>query len=102
VGKAPTTFPRPRFNADGSIQYPRRGIEPPPNINGYKRDPGDAWRFIKLWPECPRRAEHFNQKPCGAVQITPVCEHKEATTFRKVVSVQACEACPLRALLVQK
>lgn len=89
---------RPRFNADGSIVYPIKGTEPPPNIQGYKRDPGNAWRFIKLWPECLQRQEEFSEKSCGAIQIVPICVHKEGAFFRKVVTHQICEACPLRQL----
>ena len=44
-------FTRPIFEPDGAITYPKReeDWEPPKDINGYVRDPNNAWRFLPLW-----------------------------------------------------
>ena len=48
-------FARPLFEPDGAITYPKReeDWEPPKNINGYVRDPNNAWRFLPLWLPLP-------------------------------------------------
>ena len=56
-GPAQRTFDRPVFAPDGAIVYAKRegDWEPPRDINGYVRDPDNAWRFLPLWLPCGLR-----------------------------------------------
>lgn len=89
-------FGRPRFQADGSIIYPKKGHEPPPDLDGYQRDPGNYWRFTPLWQSCAWRLQNQFLKACGAVGILSICTHPEGPTENnREVQFSQCCSCPL-------
>jgi hypothetical protein len=48
---------------DGSRVYPIRG-DPPPDIPGYSRDPGNQYRLIPFMPECSFRKQGIFVPDC--------------------------------------
>lgn len=70
---------RPFKGADGSLTYPQRGWEPPPNIEGYRRKTAnlksaDAWCFIPILPPCQHRTSVTETGHCGAQSIKYSCK----------------------------
>ena len=100
AGKAVSTvqksFARGRFMPDGSLVYPKKGFEPPPPVEGYERDPGNAWRFLPLWPACQTRARMLQMKKCGAFNVVMVCSNGACEYAQNPVTLQICQGCPLR------
>lgn len=90
------TFARGRFMPDGSLVYPKKGWEPPPEVEGYQRDKGNAWRFLPLWPDCITRARMLKMKQCGAYNVVMVCTNNECPHAQNPVTLQICQNCPLR------
>lgn len=88
---------RPRSMSDGSIVFPRKGAEPPPDIDGFVRDPGDAWRFKKLWMSCPYRIQNQFLKSCGSVGILSICNNQTLPTAGQEVKYSTCLGCPVVA-----
>lgn len=87
---------RPRIMPDKTIVYPRRGTEPPPDVQGYVRAPGDPWKFIPKWGGCDYRVQNQHVKPCGAITIKAFCGHPESPVGQgNEVTLQICESCPL-------
>jgi hypothetical protein len=69
---------RPRILSDGTITYPKKGWEPPPVPEGYRRKgsnlrSSDAWVFIPVLQECPRRSFHITYTICGAARLSYRC-----------------------------
>lgn len=94
------SFGRARRGPRGVIEYPKKGWEPPPDIEGYKRDPGNAWRFIPIWPECKCRIQNFHIKQCGALGVLTVCNNPESEHYRDSLTLPICEGCPLKCVPV--
>lgn len=94
--KGERNFGRARIMSDGSVIYPKKGWEPPPPLHGYERDPGNAWRFIPLWPECKHRTQVTRFKPCGAIDIVTRCMCPLAGSFKAEVRLSDCEGCSVR------
>ena len=95
-------FNTPTFHANGVIEYAKSELKPdtePDDINGYRRDPSDSWRFLPVWPKCVERFYSLMQKPNGCMQVTMACNHPEAATYGKQVDCKTCEGCPLRAII---
>jgi hypothetical protein len=90
------TFARGRFMADGSLVYPKKGFEPPPPVEGYERDKGNAWRFIPLWPDCQTRVRMLKMKKCGAYNVIMACTNTQCEHNQNQVTLQICQSCPLR------
>lgn len=93
------SFPQPIFHPDGSIEYPRRpgDWEPPAEINGYRRDPANKWRFFPLWPDCVFRLQGTRLKPdCGCIDVAMACNSPDSEHFGQPVRHTDCETCPLR------
>lgn len=90
------SFGRARMQSDGSIEYARKGHEPPPNLDGYERDKGNPWRFVPLWPKCKKRIQTQSLKPCGAISILTVCANGECPFKQQQVSFAQCSACECR------
>ena len=75
----------------------RRSSEPPRDIDGYQRDPTNAWRFLPLWPVCPMRlATGVRLLNYGCVGVIMRCNHPQASTFSQQVSYPQCETCRSR------
>lgn len=88
-----------RFELDGTIIYePEEGDwEPPKDINGYKRDPDNPWRFIPLWPKCMKRTPKATRtKACGCIRLTMVCDNPASELHTKHVTDAECQQCQAR------
>ena len=89
----------PRKLPDGSIMYPKRGWEPPPPIEGYRRKSmnprsSDAWVFIPEWLDCPFRVEKTQRREsCRCLTLVNICIHPKMRG--KIVSTNICDACTL-------
>jgi hypothetical protein len=83
---------------DGSILYTQEDgeWEPPRDIDGFKRDPENPWRFIPLvWPDCVgRHVEFFQRKSCGCLGTTITCNNEKSEYYKQKVTVDTCEKCP--------
>lgn len=89
-------FGRARFQPDGSVIYPKKGNEPPPDLDGFERDPGNAWRFKPLWKSCAHRMQNQYLKSCGALGIISFCTHPDGPTDnQREVDYDVCSQCPL-------
>jgi hypothetical protein len=94
------TFRRPVFEADGSIIYPHadNDWEPPANINGYARDPNNAWRFLPLWPICTLRVQSaFLKANCGCIDLIMRCNNPQSPMFGQRLPHTTCETCPVKS-----
>jgi len=91
-------FQRPVFGEDGVIEYPRLVADtvPPDEIDGYQRDPGNAWRFLPLWPPCIVRGVGATVKENGCIQVVLVCGNPDAPPFLKTVTCAQCLKCEVR------
>jgi hypothetical protein len=94
--KAERSFGRARIMADKSVVYPKKGFEPPPPLEGYERDVGNAWRFIPLWPACKHRTQVIGHKPCGALSIVTRCMCAECPLFKQSITLSSCTSCESR------
>lgn len=56
---------RPRVLDNGQVIYPVRG-NPPPDMPGYVRDPGNPYVFIPIWPPCKFRGVGERTCDCPA------------------------------------
>lgn len=90
----------PRKLANGVVVYPKRGWEPPPPIEGYRRKStnprsNDAWVFIPEWMDCPFRVEEIRRREnCRCLTLVNTCTHPKMQG--RVVGTAICEACTLR------
>lgn len=86
----------PRIESDGAIVYEKRegDWEPPRDINGYRRDPDNPWRFISLWPECERRAPIKKRAANhGCVRVVMKCKNRDSNLHGEVVTYEQCQQC---------
>lgn len=89
-------FGRARQQPDGSILYVKRGPEPPPDLDGYKRDPRNFWRFTPLWMQCDYRLQNQYLKACGAIGILSICQNPDGPREnQREVDFNVCSACQL-------
>lgn len=93
VDVSKTSFGRPRRQADGSMLYKKRGVEPPPDLDGYNRDPQNFWRFIPKWNQCDFRNQTEFVRRCGSIGLISLCTHPEGQG--KEVTYTVCAKCPL-------
>lgn len=101
-----TSLPRQRgkhrkftIETDGSIVYTQEEgeWEPPKDINGYRRDPMNPWRFTPLWLKCMKRTPKGTRtKACGCIQLTMVCDNPASELHTKTVSDAECQQCSVR------
>ena len=89
-------FPRPKFHADGSIEYPPETVGFPPQINGYQRDEANPLLFHPLWVPCTLRQQGAQLKPDGSVHVVMVCNNPQAPTSQSFVPQEVCRGCPHR------
>ena len=90
------SFGKGRFMPDGSLTYPKKGWEPPPDLEGYTRDPGNAWRFLPLWPVCLDRTRTAYIQKCGAYNVIMTCHSAECPANGEKVTLSLCQGCPFR------
>lgn len=88
-------FERPMFLSDGSIEYPP-SQRPPPDINGYERDPKNHCLFKPLWNECGARMHGTKTKRSGAINVVMICNNPQATDYTKYLTHEQCLNCPVR------
>lgn len=87
---------RPRILPDKSIVYPTKGVEPPPDVEGYVRDPQNSFRFIPKWFSCDYRVQSQFIKSCGNVTIKAFCGHPDSPVGQgNEVTLPICESCTL-------
>lgn len=91
-------FQRPVFGPDGSLEYPRLAADstPPDDIDGYTRDPNNAWRFTPNWPPCLLRGQGTMLKENGCINVAMACNNPESKHFGKKVSYENCRDCQVR------
>ena len=90
----------PRFLSNGVAIFPKRGQEPPPDMEGYQRrgtNPRtmDAWIFIPQWQECQwrQRTAVARDAGCKCPRIIMYCKHPEGTNTPAELAI--CNACTL-------
>ncbi len=84
------------FEADGSIVYDKAegDWEPPRDIDGYQRDPTNAWRFLPQWPVCRARImTAVRLVNCGCIGLITRCNHPQTSTFTQQVFYDQCKGC---------
>lgn len=70
---------RPRVFSDGTIIFPKRGWEPPPEPAGYQRKVAnlrspDAWVFLPVMEACGHRTNNITYSACGAAKLAYRCD----------------------------
>lgn len=90
------SFGRGRFMPDGSLVYVKKGFEPPPDVEGYQRDPGNAWRFLPLYADCQDRQRVPRLKRCGSYDVVMICTNGACPLNQQRVSVRDCRDCTHR------
>ena len=89
-------FGKARRQPDGSVMYVKKGQEPPPDLDGFSRDPQNPWRFIPLWQACDWRYQTQYLKQCGALAVRTTCRNPDGPTGKgQVVEFNHCQACQL-------
>jgi hypothetical protein len=87
----------PRILDDGTIIYPKKGKEPPPCLEGYRRkaEQGpDAWILIPLWRDCDFRQQVLRRREdCNCEMLVNVCGHPLGQNLELTISI--CESCIL-------
>lgn len=94
-------FEEPKIKPDGTIVYPRTGLEPPVVPGGYKRKSDDiraddAWVFVPLWSPCVDRGMANKVRPCGCIEVYQFCMSNKVTPYGQRVEPDTCEACTVR------
>ena len=89
-------FERPTINDDGSIAYQRQDGAIPDEIDGFQRDPENAFRFVPMWESCKLRALGTRAKENGCIDIAAACNNPEAKQFGRPVKCVECQVCPVR------
>jgi hypothetical protein len=84
-----------RLELDGSIIYGRTDDwEPPRDIDGYRRDPDDAWHFMPLWPKCIYHSgSTVRYATCGCIGVRMKCNCPECPRFAQFVKCEECLEC---------
>lgn len=93
---AASTFGRARRLPDGSLLFKKKGWEPPPVPEGFKRDPKNAWHFVPTFPLCEFRIQTHRMKPCGAIDMITVCNCPDCPLRQNTVVESQCNACTFR------
>jgi hypothetical protein len=91
------------FESDGTIVYTKEegNWEPPREINGYRRDADDPWRFIPLWKSCVMRQQSgVRHVSCGCIDIVMRCGNPECLKFGGEVKHTDCDGCPMRREII--
>ena len=92
------SFTKPHVLDDGTLIYPKRGWEPPPLIEGYRRKSdnpknSDAWILIPVWKDCKfRKQMQRNKENCRCITFYHVCTNK-AVGDNVLVNLNLCSCC---------
>ena len=87
-----------RLQANGNIQFIRKGPEPPADMQGYVRDKGDEWLFKPIsagFPQCYKAIAFHGKNSAGMNVLGRLCTHLEKKGGSNVTPTQ-CNSCPLR------
>jgi len=76
--------------------YAKTGFEPPPDLEGFERDPKNPWHFLPLWPPCKKRIQTQLVKKCGAISVLSVCANSACPLRQQEVKLADCQGCLLR------
>jgi hypothetical protein len=94
----------PRILPNGVAIFPKKGLDPPPEMEGYqRRSPNlkstDAWSFIPLWQPCSARSQKFVQRDsgCPCVKIVMYCHYKPDESL----TLQNCLKCHEQQSLIE-
>lgn len=91
------TYSLPKVHDDGSIEYAPVDAKPPPEPNGYQRDPQNPWLFRPQWLECQlRMAGVRRDSKAGTIDVKMVCNNPEVPQFMRFVKTADCAACTQR------
>ena len=84
------------FEPSGAIVYEKENWEPPRDIDGYRRDPQDPWRFLPLWPVCALRlCTGVRLVNCGCIGVIMRCNDPRSTVLGQQVKYSQCAQCKL-------
>ena len=84
-----------RLKSNGDINFVRKGPEPPPDLQGYKRNSGDDWLFHPIttsYLPCGSAID-FSVKEEGMTAMGRLCTHPDTQV---TVSPKQCASCSLR------
>jgi len=90
------TYSLPTVHNAGSIEYAPVDAQPPPEPNGYLRDPQNPWLFHPVWPECQLRMAGVRKDKSGVIDVKMVCNNPGVPQFMKFVKADDCAACTKR------
>jgi hypothetical protein len=92
-----TPYALPRVAVDGTIIYAHDEQPPPPDINGYRRNLDDPWRFHPLWNECTMRIHGTSRnRRSGAINVVMICNHPNSPHQGVRLTHPHCADCLLR------
>lgn len=80
---------RPSLTAEGNLVFPKRG-NPPPEMEGYTRDPKNPYILLLNFPSCANRVLQQRTLPCGKRLESYSC------TLGLSVSAASCLKCKER------
>ena len=87
------------MDANGVITYSRDGefVDEPREINGYRRDPDEPYRFVPLWPVCGLRYFMGVRYPrCGCIEAIARCNNPACPIFYQRITATHCADCRQR------
>lgn len=85
-----------------TLAYSRKGQEPPPDVDGWRRLK-DKWRFVLDYGvECPGMLAMIEKRCCGVQFATIVCNGDNSPLKSLPVPKQACLDCRVRESLVRQ
>lgn len=93
-------YQRPHILDSGILIYPKRGWEPPPLVEGYRRksdDPknSDAWILLPVWKDCPFRKQiQIKKEGCRCITFYHICVHDNIGYGTKA-NLNLCSSCNL-------
>ena len=89
---------RPRELPSGELVYPKRGWEPPPVPDGYRRktsnlQSSDAWTMVPVLSDCKHRTKQVKYGSCGAAYFQYYCDlHAVEVTAKKCLRCEDADA----------
>jgi len=95
-------YTKPHVFDNGILAYPKRGWEPPPLIEGYKRKSdnprnSDAWVLLPVWQDCPFRLRvQVRKDGCRCITFYHTCNNQNIIALhgdRVVANLNLCSSC---------
>lgn len=91
-------YNKPHVLDDGTLAYPKRGWEPPPLIEGYRRKSdnprnSDAWILVPIWSTCVYRKQvQVRKAGCRCITMYHACTN-ENIGIDTIVNLSLCSTC---------